>query len=167
MRNCSTSWPITKALTPEQLYDSFVVLAPRAMGSAGSISPPPGVVATSLDEDPVRLEFVRRMRPPPGVVSEYRAGTLQVLMLMNGPATAEVTSPDRSSLLGALDAPFMTGEDQAESLFLAVLARPPDSEEREACATAFSSCNTDEERDRALADLLWALLNSTEFAFNH
>jgi hypothetical protein len=158
---------LAKALTPEQLYDSFIVLAPRAMNSAGPNSPPPGIVATSLDEDPIRLEFVRRMRPPPGSVSEYRAGTLQVLMLMNGAATAEVTAPDRSSLLGALDAPFMTGEDQAESLFLAVLARPPDSEEREACAGAFSSCTTDDERDRALADLLWALLNSTEFAFNH
>jgi hypothetical protein len=158
---------LAKALTPEQVYDSFVVLAPRALSSAGLNGSRAGIVATGLDEDPVRLEFVRRMRPPPGSVSEYRAGTLQVLMLMNGPATAEVTAPDRSSLLGSLDAPFMTGEDQVESLFLAVLARQPGSEEREACAEALGDCKTDDERNRAIADLLWALLNSTEFAFNH
>jgi hypothetical protein len=158
---------LAKSLTPEQLYDSFVVLAPRALSGAVPGSYSAGALATSFDEDPVRLEFVRRMRPPPGSVSEYRAGTLQVLMLMNGPATSEVTAPEKSSLLGALDAPFMTGEDQVESLFLAALSRQPDSQEREACAKALSECTSDDERNRALADLLWALLNSTEFAFNH
>jgi hypothetical protein len=157
---------LAKPLTPEQLYDSFVVLAPRALGGAGP-NAYGGLVAASLEEDPLRLEFVRRMRPPPGSVTEYRAGTLQVLMLMNGPATADVTAHDRSSLLGALDAPFMNGDDQVESLFLAVLSRSPDSEERDACAKALEDCKSDEDRSRALADLLWALLNSTEFAFNH
>jgi hypothetical protein len=100
-------------------------------------------------------------------VSEYRAGTLQALMLMNGRTTTETTAHDRSSLLGALNSPFMTGEDQVESLFLASLARRPESEEREACGNALSECKTPEERNRALSDLLWALVNSTEFAFNH
>jgi hypothetical protein len=158
---------LAKSLTPEQLYDSFVVLAPSAAGTAGPNGPPPAAAAISLDEDPVRLEFVRRMRPPPGSVSEYRAGTLQVLMLMNGRATADVTAHDRSALIGALDAPFMGGEDQVESLFLAALSRRPDSEERQACATALGECESDAERNRALSDLLWALVNSTEFAFNH
>ena len=123
--------------------------------------------ASMLDEDPARMEFVRRMRPPPGSVTEYRAGTLQALMLMNGRTTAEATGHGSSSLLGALDAPFMTDEDQVESLFLATLARRPDAEEREACGQALTKCETPEERHRALSDLLWALVNSTEFAFNH
>ena len=86
---------------------------------------------------------------------------------MNGGATTETTAHGRSSLLGALDSPFMTGGDQVESLFLAALARRPDSEEREACGQILSECETPEERNRALSDLLWALVNSTEFAFNH
>jgi hypothetical protein len=153
---------LAKSLTPEQLYDSFLVLAPRAeardpaYGSAGM-----------LDEDPARADFVRRMRPPPGNIAEYRAGTLQALMLMNGLATGDITAHDRSSLLGALDAPFMAGDEQVESLFLAALARLPDSDEREASTQALSKCETAEDRNRALADLLWALVNSTEFAFNH
>jgi hypothetical protein len=157
---------LAKPLTPEQLYDSFVVLAPTAT-LAAMPSGPAGAPAINLDEDPVRLEFVRRMRPPPGSVTEYRAGTLQALMLMNGRATAEVTAADRSTLLGAIDAPFMTGEDQVEAMFLAALARRPDSEERDACAKELSECKATEERNRVLADLLWALVNSTEFAFNH
>jgi hypothetical protein len=159
---------LAKPLTPEQLYDSFVVLAPRAAVGTGLTPGAGAVVATTvLDENPVRLEFVRRMRPPPGSVTEYRAGTLQVLMLMNGLATTDVTAHDRSSLLGALDAPFMSGDDQVETLFLAALSRQPDSQERVACAKALSDCETDDDRSRALSDLLWALVNSTEFAFNH
>jgi hypothetical protein len=157
---------LAKSLTPEQLYDSLVVLAPPASTGGMAYGSPTGP-ASMLEEDPARTEFVRRMRPPPGSVSEYRAGTLQALMLMNGRTTTETTAHDRSSLLGALNSPFMTGEDQVESLFLASLARRPESEEREACGNALSECKTPEERNRALSDLLWALVNSTEFAFNH
>jgi hypothetical protein len=115
----------------------------------------------------MRAEFVRRMRPPPGSVSEYRAGTLQALMLMNGRATGGVTAFDRSNLVGALDAPFMSDEAQVESLFLAVLARPPDEAEKGPCVEALEQSKSSDERKRSLSDILWALLNSTEFAFNH
>ena len=157
---------LAKPLTPEQLYDSFIVLSPPRgsdmVGGYGELR-----TAGSLDEDPVRAEFVRRMRPPPGEVTEYRAGTLQALMLMNGPATGGVTAYDSSKLVGALDAPFMDDAAQVESLFLAVLARTPDEEEQRTCVEALQPSTSPAERKRALSDILWALLNSTEFAFNH
>jgi len=158
---------VAKPLTPEQLYDSFLVLAPRRNTGTGPNGSAPSVSPDGIDEDPARMEFVRRMRPPPGTAKEYRAGTLQVLMLMNGSVAADVTTHDRSSLVGALDAPFMNEEDQVESLFLAVLSRPPDSEEGDACVQALRSSASDADRKRALSDILWALANSTEFAFNH
>jgi hypothetical protein len=155
----------TKPLTPEQLYDSFMLLAPQVgvMPQVGVAS----VLPVGLDEDPARVEFVRRMRPPPGSATEYRAGTLQALMLMNGPLAASVTGYDQSRLIGALDAPFMDERDQIESMFLAVLARPADEDELDACAHALKSAEPGDDRKRALSDILWALLNSTEFAFNH
>lgn len=159
---------LAKPLTPEQFYDSFVVLAPQTArrGQPGyAIGGATGFVG--VEEDPNRIEFVRRMRPPPGAANEYRAGTLQVLMLMNGDIAAGVTRDEGSGLLGALVAPFMTVDDQAEAVFLAVLSRQPESEEREACAKLLADSATDEQRRHALSDLLWALLNSTEFAFNH
>lgn len=156
---------LAKPLSPEQLYDSLTVLAPRPpIGGQVAYS---FDTAAGLEEAPERIEFVRRMRPPPGGVSEYRAGTLQVLMLMNGRTTAGVTAGDGSGLLGALAAPFLTSEDQVDAMFLAVLSRPPDSEEREACTKALSGATSEDEHHRALRDMLWALLNSTEFAFNH
>ena len=97
---------------------------------------------------------------------EYRAGTLQALMLMNGHTMADVTAPGESSFLGALDAPFMKDEDRVEALFLAALARRPDSEESAACLAELQKSSDEQKRNQALGSILWALLNSTEFAFN-
>ena len=113
---------LAKPLTPEQLYDSFRLLAPAPPGEAA----PGPVPVVSLDEDPLRIEFVRRMRTPPGKPTEYRAGTLQALMLMNGAFTDAATAHDRSSLLGALDAPYMTDDERVDALFLATSARGPE-----------------------------------------
>jgi hypothetical protein len=158
---------LPKPLTPEQLYDSFLLLAPAARsGPAGedATQVEPGA---GLDEDPNRIEFVRRMRTPPGSPTQYRAGTLQALMLMNGAFTDNASSHDKSRTLAALAAPFMNDEQRVDSLFLATLAREPDAEERAACLEELRRGKTAEERQRALSDVLWALLNSTEFAFNH
>lgn len=155
---------LPKPLSPEQLYDSFLLLAPNPQEQAAG---PDGAPALSLDEDPRRVEFVQRMRTPPGDPTEYRAGTLQALMLMNGPFTAAVAAPDGSSLLGALDAPYLDNDARIDALFLATLAREPAEEERAMCVAQLDACTSGAERRAALGDMLWAVLNSTEFAFNH
>jgi hypothetical protein len=154
-----------KPLTPEQLYDSFVLLAPAHLQPAAAALG--NDMARSLDDDPARMEFVRRMRPPPGSATEFRAGTLQALMLMNGRVASGVSDHQASNLLGALSAPMLTDEERVESLFLATLSRPPDAEEAQACLTSLDETKSPDDRRRALGDILWALVNSTEFAFNH
>jgi len=89
------------------------------------------------------------------------------LMLMNGKVAAGVSDQNASNILGAIVAPFMNDDQRVESLFLATLSRPPDDEERQACVAMLADCKTDTDRNQALSDVLWALLNSTEFAFNH
>lgn len=153
-----------KPLTPEQLFDSFALLAPNNPAAPASRS---DSMANSLDEDPVRIEFVRNMRAPPGSATEYRAGTLQALMLMNGRVAAGVSDQNASNVLGAIVAPYMNDTERIDSLFLATLSRLPDDEERDTCIATLAECKTDDDRTRALSDVLWALLNSTEFAFNH
>ena len=153
---------LAKPLTPEQMYDSFLVLSPREPQPQGML----GGMAVGLDADPMRMEFVRRMRPPPGSATEFRAGTLQALMLMNGPTMAGVTAPDLSNLLGALEAPFMDEPAQVDAMFLATLSRSPDAEEEQACVALLAASKSPQERSQALSDVLWALLNSTEFDFN-
>lgn len=158
------AYVLAKPLTPEQLYDSFTLLAPRAMGEED-----PSTAAGNLmgmESDPRRIQFVQRMRAPPGARTEYHSGTLQALTLMNGDATAQVTAPGGSTLLGALRAPFMSDDDRIEAMFLASLARMPTDAQRQMCRQVLGECQSHEDRDRALGDILWALVNSTEFAFN-
>jgi hypothetical protein len=70
--------------------------------------------------------------------------------LMDGlPATA----PPQDALVRAID-----------ELYLASLCRSPDERERSA---VLASVQAAERPQEALADLLWALLNSKEFAFQH
>lgn len=157
---------LAKPLTPEQLYDSFSMLTPLTSVKADAYGPAPNTPRGMLAEDPLRADFVRRMRPPPGSATEYRAGTLQALMLMNGRAMTEMTATGTSNLLGALSAPFMSDNERVDALFLSTLAREPESDESSTCLAALKECKDSSERDTALSDILWALLNSTEFAFN-
>jgi hypothetical protein len=157
---------VAKPLTPEQLYDSFSVLASLEDQKPTPGDSQPGNGANGLYESPSRLDFIRRMRSPGGSSTEYRAGTLQALMLMNGRTMADVTAAGQSNLLGALDAPFMKDEDRVEALFLATLARRPEKDESTACVTALQQSSDEQKHKQALGSILWALLNSTEFAFN-
>lgn len=157
------SYMLAKPLTPEQLYDSFQILSPINQQTAYQNS---ANLINSMDVDPVRMDFVRRMRPPAGDPTQFRAGTLQTLMLSNGQTMDNLTAADRSSLLGALSAPYMQEADQVEALFLATLSRPPDADEQNSCLVMLETCESDEEKITALGDILWALVNSTEFGFN-
>jgi hypothetical protein len=148
-----------KPLTPEQLYDSIALVSPPTVAA----QPMPS--GDMLVADPQRTAFVQQMRTPAGSPTEYRAGTLQALMLMNGPTTTDVTDHQRGRLLTALTAPYLQPGDQVSTLFLATLAREPESLEREEAEKMLRAVSSDEERSRAMSDLLWALVNTTEFAF--
>lgn len=156
-----------KPLTPEQLYDSFVQAAPPQRDATVEADMRARMMATTLVLDPRRTSFIRRADAGATDSREYSAGILQALMLMNGDVMAEVTADDASSLLGAADAPFLTDEDRINALFLATLSRFPDDEERTTCLQLLTSDESAGERSEILSDVLWSLLNSTEFAFNH
>ena len=87
-------------------------------------------------------------------------------MLMNGTEIGEATNAEQSSLLIALTAPFFTQKQRVETLFLATVARQPTDEEAKAMIGLLDEAGK-EERLVALGDILWAILNSSEFALNH
>jgi hypothetical protein len=60
----------------------------------------------------------------------------------------------------------MSDRDRVDALFFATLARQPADDEAKACLAALADCPDAATRDQAFSDILWALLNSTEFAFN-
>jgi hypothetical protein len=144
-----------KTLTSEQLYDSLnrVALQPRAE-SANSLA------------DPRRQAFLMKMQTQTRSVSDFELSVPQALTLMNGPELAAITDAAQSGLLAALDAPFFDDAQRVEAAFLATLSRWPRDNERTQFVEYVQSKPADQHQ-RALGDVVWALLNSAEFMLNH
>lgn len=150
-----------KALSAEQLYDSLNrVLVRRNQGQM------PGLNLRSPLLDPQRQQFLTKMQGQGRSPLEYQAGILQALTLLNGSDLAEATTSDRSPLLLALDAPVFDEGDRLDTLFLATLSRPPTADERALFLKHLASRQASD-RPQAWSDLLWAVLNTAEFATNH
>ena len=90
--------------------------------------------------------------------TEYQAGIPQALRLMN--------SPQFNRPAGLLASAVRSGQSPAdviEHLYLGTVSRRPTTEETRRLA-AYVDQNGPRE---AYQDILWALLNSSEFALNH
>ena len=139
-----------RGLTGEQLFDSLRVAA--------------GLPPTRDDLNPLtagrdRRRFVEQFRAERTGLAQR--SILQSLALMNNARTATLTDPARTPALQAVaDAPFLDGAGKVEALFLAAFARQPTADELAAVKASADSAD-------GLADLFWALLNSTEFNTNH
>jgi hypothetical protein len=150
-----------KSMTPEQLYDSLaVVVGERAFNAKGF-----GGKKKNLAKGPLRspreqfLAFFRTADDPDP--TEYHGGIPQALRLMNSPQTV----PANARLLNQAMERSKSPEEIIEHLFLGTLSRRPSVEET-ARLTAYVRRDSDQPR-AGYADILWALLNSSEFLFNH
>lgn len=109
-----------------------------------------------------------------GDASQATLGIVQALLTLHSDQLGKVHAPDRSRLLQAITAPHLTDEERIKWLFLSTLCRPPKPEEidqilqlrneKEADASAEKATDTSATVPTWQADLLWALVNSTEFA---
>jgi hypothetical protein len=146
-----------KPLTPEQLFDSLAtILGPSERPKKGEgKKKAKGAPASS------RAAFVEFFRPGEGAdPGEYAAGIPQVLRLMNSEWTAK-TSAFVSRTVKADRPPACN----LEVLFLATLSRRPTAAERRRLEE-YLQANADSPA-KAYGDLVWALLNSSEFTLNH
>jgi hypothetical protein len=114
-----------------------------------------------------RQAFVEQFRAPQGQATDYQAGIPQALTLMHGGLIHSATDLGTSGLLKSLAAPFFTDEQRLDTLFLSTLSRYPEEREREVMLQPISAASNDKEKQQALGDVLWALLNSAEFTLNH
>jgi hypothetical protein len=106
---------------------------------------------------PSRLSVCECDRPADGSVT-------QVLHLMNSPAIqARLTADDGAA--ARLDRSGKPPAAIVEELYLAAYNRFPTAREQQFARTAFTREGTT--RRAAIEDLLWVLLNSPEFVFNH
>jgi hypothetical protein len=147
-----------KVLTPGQLYDSLT----QALGApqAGGPGRARGGAAARFGPVTPRALFVNFFQPEDGAdPTEYQAGIPQVLRLMNGPAFNNPGAVTR------LTRDAKDWKAAAEKLYLATLSRRPTAAELERVG-GYLARHRDDSR-QALADVLWALINCSEFAVNH
>lgn len=173
-----------KGLTAEQLYDSLIQATGRTPESSGR-NPFQAV-------GPYRTDFLQKFSRRDEKATETQTSILQALLMMNGRLIGESTSLGQGATLGAVaDAPFLDTPARIETLFLASLNRKPRPEEVERLVAYIERRKAEpaapsmdrfqagvsrllgrtsvpsNSETRALADVFWALLNSSEFLLNH
>ena len=182
-----------KPLTPEQLAWSMMQATgiadtrkvqvaqkfrsedPRYDDLLNADPPRQAIKATLLDE---RLytaskgdigRFVGLFSGLPGEPEEYQANVQQALFLSNDGKLLGWLSPSHQggqANLAARLAQLETPAAVAEELYLSILTRHPDNQERALVAELLTD-QSPQDRQALLRDLAWALLTSTEFSFNH
>jgi hypothetical protein len=145
-----------KVLTPEQLFDSLV----QALGAPARPNGGPGrnpvLRAQGANQ---RAAFVAFFGIEDGAdPTEYQSGIPQALRLMNSPQL------NNNSVLNQYLRSARQPNEVIEHLYLMTLSRRPTSAESERLTTYVGKSR---EPRPAYNDILWALLNSSEFTTNH
>jgi hypothetical protein len=145
-----------KPLTPEQLYDSLEQVLGKPEGRV--VDRPKGQRpgATTPRSAFVNFFAVDETADP----TEYQAGIPQALRLMNAPQMNR-----GGGALSQADRSGSTPAQVVEHFYLATLSRRPTAAEN-AVLLPYVERHVARPRD-AYGDILWALLNSSEFTLNH
>jgi len=147
-----------KGLTPEQVFDSLAT----AVGYRGDTS------ALSRRFSSARSEIQNRFTNPIDRRTEVQTSILQALALMNGKFVSDATSLDRSeTLLAVIDSPFLDTKQKIDTLYMAALSRPMRDSEADRLVPYVTAGGPSRDTKKALADVFWVLLNSSEFILNH
>ncbi len=150
-----------QGLTGEQLFDSLAT-------AVGYFEPTQPQNVPVFGPTGPRAEFLELFAPDNNSVTERQTSILQALALMNGQFTSTATNLDNSATLAAVtEFPLMKDAAKIETLYLAALTRKPRPEELDRLTKYVESGGPTKNQKAALADVFWALLNSSEFLFNH
>jgi hypothetical protein len=147
-----------KAMSGEQLFDSLAT-------ATGYID------QTPPDQRRFRFgtrgEFIAKFASAEKL-TDKQTSILQALTLMNGRFVNEQTHMERSQFLaGVIDAPFLDTNGKVEAMYLAALSRKPTPEEIEKHASYIDRGGVSGDQRKAVTDVFWSLLNSSEFMLNH
>ena len=131
---------------------------------------PDGTRPIQLPDPEVTSYFLNTFgRPNRRVVGEAtrsnETNVTQVLHLMNSDYLQEKLSAPSgrvASLVKLLPTPQIV-----PNIYYATLCRPPSSEELRQAMNFLTECESPDSKKKVLEDLLWTLLNSREFLFNH
>jgi hypothetical protein len=109
----------------------------------------------------LRHMIYHAFKADPSTPGRDLTGTIpQALLMMNSTLVSTYTSADGKTILAELLAKKLSDEDTIAALYQRVLVRKPTPRERDICLQYLGSV---ENRKEALEDVLWSLVNSTEF----
>jgi hypothetical protein len=150
-----------KGLSSEQLFDSLAQ-------ATGYREPNRNRSPFAFNVGTPRGKFLELFNSDNDKPVERETTILQALVMMNGQLVANATHLSRSRTLAAVaDYPLMTTAERIEARYFAALSRPPRAEESVRLVKYVESHAKTPDRSRALGDVFWALLNSSEFMLNH
>jgi hypothetical protein len=150
-----------KVLSADMLFDSLAVALnhPAADDSARDKDARKKRKREGGVREKFRKFFHAEADDDVGVVEDYNYGIPQVLRLMNSRQVC-----DTSKTVAKLAKPNVPPEKVVEGLYLTALSRKPTPAEL-SHLRKFLAKETD--RTKGYTDVLWALLNGSEFLFNH
>jgi len=143
-----------RVMSAEQLYDSLAAV----LGAGASRTE--GRTAGKKGPQTPRDNFLNFFRVEDANPLEYQNGIPQALRMMNSPFTNKTEVTAGEIIKGAT-----TPAQSIERIYLTVLARRPTAQELTRL-TAYVN-RTDSTPRNSYGDVLWALLNSSEFMLNH
>lgn len=150
-----------RGMTPEQIFDSLA----QAVAYQQPFNPEQPI---NFNNDAVRQEFLDNFQDDSEAPTDRSSTILQALQMMNGGFVDDATDlADSMTLAAVINAPFLDKAAKVETLFLATLSRPPTPEELEKFLMYVETGGAKQDEQAALSDVLWALLNSSEFLLNH
>lgn len=176
--------PRLRGLPPEAFADSLmqaagIVATVEAKARAQIKKSPPKEMKEATGEERTAIEailvdkqtfeplrsnftqFVNLYAEAPG--QDFGATVNQALFFGNGGVVENWLKPDGNNLTSRLIA--LTAPDKlADEMYLSVLTRPATANERKEVA-AYLEDRTD--REAAVREMVWALMSSSEFRFNH
>lgn len=149
-----------RALSAEQLFDTL---------AAATEYREPTSVTRRGDGEPLSARAVFRAQfRRAGKRTEPTTTVLQALFLMNGKFMAAATSLEGNRTLATIaEASATSTARQVDTLFLVALSRRPRPKEAARLIRYVERGGPSGDRKKALADVFWALLNSSEFSINH
>ncbi len=156
---------IPRMLSAEQLLDAVCQVTGVPESFRGQ---PAGTRATELPEPPSDNDFLKVFGQPQREMAcecerSGDSNLSQALQMINGPTVHDKLRADTGTIHRLI------GEGQSDEaivagLYLSAVCREPSSEELE---TALKHVASSQDRQSALEDIGWAVLNSKEFLFQH
>ncbi|MGZ0163033.1 MAG: DUF1553 domain-containing protein [Planctomycetales bacterium] len=156
-----------KGMTAEQFYNSIA----QAVGTHETFEQSQ---RGRFRGTTTRSRFMEQFSDSNNGPTERQTSVLQALSMMNGRLVTDATALESSrTLSGIIDYPGFDNSRRIEALFLATLNRKPRPEELERFVAYVESESADKQKDddeksgKAISDVFWTLLNSSEFSLNH